>query len=155
MTLYLVQHGQALSKQEDPERGLTQEGMAETRRIAEVARGYHVPVKAIRHSGKKRSLQTAVVFAEALAPPDGVQSLEGLGPMDDVTALAEQLDPADNTMLVSHLPFLERLASFLVVGDQENLVFKLQNGGLLCLDREPNQSSWFIRWALMPKVGVA
>ena len=42
MALYLVQHGISRPKIEDPDPGLTDEGLAEVRRIAEVAAGYGV-----------------------------------------------------------------------------------------------------------------
>jgi phosphohistidine phosphatase len=154
MALYIVQHGKAFSAEQDPERSLSEEGMAEVRRIADVAKGYGVPVDVIWHSGKKRAQQTAEVYAVALEPRDGLEQREGLGAKDDVVALAEQLDPNTDVMIVGHLPFLERLTSYLIVGDPEHLVFKLQNGGVLCLDRQPDrQQSWFIRWSLMPHVG--
>ena len=59
MALYLVQHGQSLSEEQDPERGFSQEGYADVNRIADVARGYGVRPAAIKHSGKKRARQTA------------------------------------------------------------------------------------------------
>ena len=53
MALYLVQHGKSLSEEQDPERGLSQEGYTDVNRIAEVARSYGVQPAAIKHSGKK------------------------------------------------------------------------------------------------------
>ena len=52
MTLYLVQHGKSLPKDIDPDRGLSEEGITETERIAGVAKGYGVAVSLIRHSSK-------------------------------------------------------------------------------------------------------
>ncbi len=66
MALYLVQHGKSLSKEEDPEQGLSAEGSADVTRIAEVAKGYHVRPNRILHSGKKRARQTAEIFAKSL-----------------------------------------------------------------------------------------
>ncbi len=40
MAIYLVQHGKSLSKDIDPEKGLSEEGISEVQRIAEVAAGY-------------------------------------------------------------------------------------------------------------------
>lgn len=153
MALYLVQHGKSLPKEQDPEQGLSPEGIAEVERIAGVARGYGVQVSAIDHSGKKRARQTAELFAVALQPPQGVRERPGLNPMDDVTPVAGELDPQDNLMLVGHLPFMERLASYLITGKTDNLVFKFQNGGVVCLDKEPAGNLWFIKWTLMPQVG--
>jgi phosphohistidine phosphatase len=68
MAVYFVQHGKSLSKDIDPERGLSDEGRAEVGHIAKVARDYGVHVAEIRHSGKKRAQQTAEIFASALKP---------------------------------------------------------------------------------------
>ncbi len=42
MALYLVQHGKCLPKDVDLDQGLSQEGISEVERIADVARGYAV-----------------------------------------------------------------------------------------------------------------
>jgi phosphohistidine phosphatase len=149
MALYLVQHGLSLPKDQDPERGLSPEGIADVERIAEVAAGYKVNVARIEHSGKARAAQTAALFGKYLAPPEGVHTRDDIAPLDDVTALAAELDPAAQLMLVGHLPFLERLTGHLIVGDAERCVFKFQNGGIVCLDGD---GSWFVKWALMPRI---
>lgn len=53
MPIFLSQHGQCLSKAEDPEKGLSDQGREETRRIADVAANYQIRVPRILHSGKK------------------------------------------------------------------------------------------------------
>ena len=150
MTLYLVQHGQSLPKDVDPDQGLSKTGVAETERIADVAKGYQVNVGRIMHSVKTRARKTADVFASALNPPGGVEEAEGLKPMDDVAAFAATIDPDTNTMLVGHLPFMERMASYLVTGSVDQPVFKFQNSGIVCLDQDPETKSWIIIWTLMP-----
>jgi len=153
MALYLVQHGQSLPKDVDPDQGLSDVGNADTKRIADVARGYQVNVSLIKQSGKKRARQTAEILADALNPAGGVEAVSGLKPLDDVAALAASLDAAADTMLVGHLPFMSRMASFLVTGSADRPIFKFQNSGILCLDRDPDTGSWLIVWALMPKIG--
>lgn len=153
MALYLVQHGKSYPKDQDPEQGLTPEGKAEVQRLAEVARNYGVPVRLIRHSGKKRAWETAAILAAALNPSQGVQEMAGLNPLDDVTRLASQLGSAQNLMLVGHLPFMERLASYLIIKDIALRVIKFQNGGIVCLDQELEGGPWFIKWTLMPHIG--
>jgi len=152
MALFLVQHGLSLPKDVDPEKGLSTEGMEAVQRIAEVARSYGIPVNHIIHSGKKRARQTADILAAVLTPDKGVGEITGINPLDDVAAFAAQVDLAANTMVVGHLPFLERLTSFLILGEPEPVVFKLQNGGILCLARFANLERPAIRWALMPQV---
>jgi len=153
MALYLVQHGQSLPKDVDPDQGLSDEGAAETKRIAEVARGYEVKVSLIRQSGKKRARQTAEILAGALNPAGGVAEASGLKPLDDVADAAAGLDAAANTMLVGHLPFMERMASFLVTGSAQKPIFKFQNSGIVCLEKDPRSGSWVIVWTLMPNIG--
>ncbi len=153
MALYLVQHGKSLPKDVDPEKGLSEEGVAEVERIADVAKGYGVCVSRIKHSGKKRALRTAEIFAAALAPEDGVVEASGLNPLDDVTTVGAALKSRENHMLVGHLPFMSRLTSYLIVGSTDAAIFKFQNGGVVCLDQEPDNGPWFIKWTLMPNIG--
>jgi phosphohistidine phosphatase len=153
MALYLVQHGKCLSKAADPEQWLSEPGISETRQIARVAAGYRVVVKRIHHSVKTRARQTAEIFAHALHPADGVHQIEGIKPMDDVTAIASELNPKDALMLVGHMPFMSRLTAYLVSGRIEPPVFKFQNSGIVCLDRMPDEKYWQIVWTLMPHIG--
>jgi len=152
MTLYLVQHGQSLPKDVDPDQGLSETGVAETERIAGVAKDYQINIGHILHSVKTRARKTADIFASALNPSGGVKEVEGLKPMDDVAAFAADLSPDTNTMLVGHLPFMERMTSYLVTGSIDQPVLKFQNSGIVCLDQDPDTKSWIIIWTLMPHI---
>ena len=116
-------------------------------------RSYGVHVSRITHSGKTRARQTAEIFASALEPKEGVQESSGLNPLDDVTAFAGNIDSAEDQMLVGHLPFMERMTAYLLTGSMEKPVFKFQNSGIVCLDKDPDTQSWIIKWALMPNIG--
>lgn len=155
MALYLVQHGLALPKAVDPEKGLSDEGRIQTERIAEVARGYRVAVRRIYHSGKARAAQTAAVFQRYLSPPEGLSHRDGLNPLDDVGALAATLDLKADWMLVGHLPFMERLTAYLITGTPAPVVFMFQNSGIVCIDEDPREGrpAPAIKWALMPNIG--
>ncbi len=152
MALYLVQHGQSLPKDVDPDQGLSEKGVTETGRIAEVAKNYQIKVGQIMHSVKTRARKTADIFASALNPTGGVKEVEGLKPMDDVAAFAASLNPDTNIMLVGHLPFMERMTAYLVTGSIDKPVFKFQNSGIVCLDQDPETKSWVIIWSLMPRI---
>jgi phosphohistidine phosphatase len=121
-------------------------------RIAGVAQGYGVRVRTIQHSGRKRAWQTAELFAAALKPEQGVEARSGMNPLDEVALIAGDLRSAADLMLVGHLPFMERLTSYLIIGSVEKLVFKFQNGGIVCLDQDQDERLWFIKWSLMPKI---
>ena len=153
MALFLVQHGKSLPKDKDPEQGLSEKGISEVEQIAKVAKGYGIRASRIIHSGKKRARQTADIFASYLEPGDGVQESSGLKPLDDVSVFAGKINSEDNSMLVGHLPFMERLTSYLITGSTDKPVFKFQNGGIVCMDTDPDSHFWVIRWALMPRIG--
>lgn len=156
MALYLVQHGKCLSKAEDPERGLGEIGMAEVSSVATRARDGGVVVSGVCHSGKKRAWQTAEIFATNLFPEGEAREMSGLTPLDDVAALVENLGFLQNNggglMLVGHLPFMEKMAAYLLTGSNENLMVKFQNGGIVCLDKETDLGSWFVKWMLVPNL---
>lgn len=155
MALFLVQHGISAPKDVDPEKGLSEFGREETERIAKVARGYKIPVQKIVHSGKKRAEQTAAVFHQALALETPMETISGINPLDDVRPFASTVDPRGNWMVVGHLPFMERLVSFLITGSEDNLVYRFQNSGIVCLDvtdEDNSEPDWFIKWTLNPNI---
>jgi phosphohistidine phosphatase len=156
MALFLVQHGLSASKEMDPQKGLTEQGIKETERIAQVARNYDIPVGKIVHSGKNRAEQTAAIFAKALAEVSSVEVVSGIGPLDDVEVFAPTIDPADDLMVVGHLPFLQRLVAYLTTGSAETVVYRFQNSGIVCLDQEVDDTDtsagWFIKWTLNPDI---
>ena len=153
MALYLIQHGKSLPKDQDPDQGLSEDGTTETERIASLARDYGVRVSQIRHSVKTRARQTAEILARALKPQNDIQEISGIKPMDDVAACAAKIDPDENVMLVGHLPFMERITSYLITGSIDQALIKFQNSGIVCLDKDPETQAWVIKWTLMPNIG--
>lgn len=152
MALYLVQHGQHLPKEIDEKQGLSEQGIDEVERIADTAAVYGVKIDRILHSEKKRARQTADIFAKKRNVA-GVAETGGLKALDDPKAFAGQIRSDENLMLVGHLPFMERMASYLTTGKTDYTVFKFQNGGIVCLDKLPDSDFWAIVWALMPHIG--
>jgi phosphohistidine phosphatase len=151
MRLYLVQHGEARPKEEDPARPLTDQGRGDVARVADVARRAGVEVAQIRHSGKLRAEETAAILGEHLAPAGGVVSMPGLAPRDDVGRVAELLNRETRPlMLVGHQPFMGRLAGLLLAGDPERAVVNFQMGGIVCLEREASTRQWAVCWAVTP-----
>jgi phosphohistidine phosphatase len=143
MALYLVQHGKSLPKDQDPDQGLSEDGTTETERIASLAQGYGVSVSQIRHSVKTRARQTAEILARALKPQNNIQEI----------TCAAKIDPDENVMLVGHLPFMERITSYLITGSIDQPVIKFQNSGIVCLDKDPETQAWVIKWTLMSNIG--
>ena len=149
MKIYLVQHGEAESEDVDPERPLTQRGREQTQLVAEMAAKLDLDIRAIRHSGKTRAGETAAIFGRALPLMGNVVAVSGLGPVDDVRPVGEELARGSRpVMLVGHLPFMSRLAGLLVNGDLEESPVEFRNSGIVCLARE--NGSWQVMWQLNP-----
>lgn len=151
MAIFLVQHGLSLPKDIDPEKGLSDQGRTDTIKIAEVAKAYKIPVHKVVHSPKKRAEQTAAIFNEVLGIKDLCDCIDGINPLDDVRAFAKGIDPSSNVMVVGHLPFMERLVSYLTTGAMELKIYRFQNSGIVCLDCDEN-TNWFIKWTLNPNI---
>jgi len=152
MPLYLVRHGEAYSETVDPDRSLTEQGKAVVAAMAQRVASLNVPVSQVLHSTKTRASETANIFSNHLKPTGGVKEIKGILPYDDITKIAPGLDPALNTMMVGHLPFLERLVSSLVAGSPDTPLVKFQTGGIVCLDRMEKNGPWHVKWALMPEM---
>ena len=153
MKLYLIRHGEAKSEVEDPERSLTARGEKEVAKVSKAATGLNIKPSQIYHSGKLRARQTAEIIANGLRIPNlTIQSLQGLSPNDDVRPWAERISKGEeDLMLVGHLPFLEKLTSFLLCGDENARLVLFRYGIIVCLDQKEDKG-WAIRWILTPEM---
>ena len=153
MRLYLVQHAEALPEDVNPDRPLSEVGRQHVNDVATMAARLDVSVKEIRHSGKTRAQQTAEFFASQLSVDTVVQA-DNLGPVDDVVPVAQEVDQLDAPiMLVGHLPFMERIAGYLLTGDADEPVIDFTNAGIVCLAKKDDR--WQATWIVVPEVAAA
>jgi phosphohistidine phosphatase len=151
MQVYLVQHGLAKSKAEDPARPLTAAGREEVERVARAAAAAGVRPASILHSGKARAEQTAEIFAEHTKPVEGVCAVEGLDPLDEPQRARERVAQAEAPlMLVGHLPHLSRLSALLLAEIPEREIVSFRNAGVVCLERR--DVGFAVRWILTPEL---
>ena len=151
MEIYLVQHGEAKSESEDPERPLTEKGRQDVEAVARYIASLGIEVTQVLHSGRLRARQTAELFAQYLSPAQGVREETGLGPQDDPERARRLIEQAKRPlMIVGHLPYLSRLVSLLILGTAEKEVIKFSKGGVVCLSRRDDQ--WSIEWSLIPQL---
>jgi phosphohistidine phosphatase len=149
MYLFLVQHGQAKTEEEDPARSLNAAGVESAEKVAKWLSLSGVEISEIRHSSKRRAEQTASIFAKHLSPPQGVTATSGLNPLDDVRRVADELSGYPGSlMLVGHLPFMGRLVGLLIAGDPGREVIRFQNAGVVCLRED--EGRWSIEWMVVP-----
>jgi phosphohistidine phosphatase len=151
MKVYLVQHAEAMSEEQDPKRPLTDLGRQHAAWTGNLAARLGVEVEQIRHSGKARAQETAEIMGEVLSPGEGVVATSGLSPLDDVEPVAEDLEEASQPiMLVGHLPFMERLAGYLLTGDDQQPVIDFTNAGIVCLEKQDDH--WQVSWIITPEI---
>ncbi len=150
MRLYLVQHGEALPKERDPDRPLSEAGRADVERLADFLAQRRVRAARVFHSGKTRARQTAELLARALG--GACEGRSGLAPNDRTEDVANEASRwTDDVALVGHLPFVGRLAARLVVGREDPGVAAFQPGSMLCLERD-DDGVWTISWMLRPEL---
>ncbi len=151
MNLYLLQHGQSVPEEVDPDRPLSDQGREDIRKTAAFAARAEVRVDTIWHSGKTRARQTAQALAQALETRRGLEEAEGLKPLDDPSIWAKRAsDLQEDTVVVGHLPHLSRLTSLLLTGDSEAQIVAFQMAGIVCLGRG-DAGSWSLRWMVIPR----
>ena len=150
MRLYLVQHGDSVPEQADPQRPLSAAGRRQVEAVARLLASAGVRPARTTHSGKLRAQQTAELLAMACAPDHGVEAAAGLSPNDPVKPVARMVASLSaDTMLVGHLPFMGRLAGRLVTGDEHVDVVAFVPGTVLCL--EPGADDrWRVVWMVRP-----
>lgn len=151
MKLYLMQHGRAKSKDEDPLRSLNEQGVEETNAIAEHLFMTGKPsLSGLFHSGKARAQQTAELLAARWRIESLVREVDDLSPMDDPSIWRGKLRTQNtDLMLVGHLPHLERLTALLLSGNPDRPVVEFANSGIVCLERRGSEG-WTLVWALTP-----
>jgi len=146
MELYLVQHAEAKSKEDDPERGLTTKGKDEAGHVA-ARTAKLIKVHTVKHSPKLRARQTADIFAGHLHASSA--EAEGLKPLDDPEIARKMIESSDeNLMLVGHLPHMNKLASLLLAGDAEADAVSFTMGAVVCLEKE---EKWRVKWIFIPQ----
>jgi phosphohistidine phosphatase len=152
MKLYLVQHGQAKAKDEDPHRPLTPRGREDVEKVAAFLKPLRLGVRTVRHSGKTRAAQTAEILAAAMAVEEGVVQQDGLAPNDSVAPTAQMLSGmTDDLMIVGHMPFMAKLAATLLTGDEAAGCVAFQQGGVVCLERS-GEAAWQVAWMIVPEL---
>ena len=147
MKVYLVQHAKPKSKEEDPDRPLSDEGKNDIIKIVKFLP--QLNIKKVLHSSKLRAQQTAEILAKSLKAE--VINGDALEPLADPVIWAQRLDKeTEDVMLVGHLPHLAKLASQLLTQNQEKPVISFKQGGIVCLEKTDH--GWEVVWMVTPEL---
>lgn len=152
MNLYLCRHGEYLLDPKQSDYGLTLQGQED---IAKIACFFKQQIKnslaAIYHSSKLRTQQTAEIIHQTLAQNIPLMSLTSLHPLAPLEPVIEQLLTEKNDILfVTHLPFIQRLVSKLLLDDEYKNLLNLPVGCLVKLEFHDRQ--WSLAWLVNPEL---
>ncbi len=152
MRLYVVQHGEAVPKEVDPDRPLSEKGRLDVERLAAFLARVGVRVERLYHSGKPRARQTAELLQWAVAPRRRPEERAGLGPADPVAPLAAEAQAwEEDALIAGHMPFVGRLVGRLVADDENRPVVAFVPGTAVCLERTPDRA-WAVVWVVRPEL---
>lgn len=154
MEIYLIQHGEAYSEDQDPERSLTPNGEEQIRSTGRALKKLGVDVDLMVSSPKKRARQTAEIIAGELgSSTEGIEITETLEPLassEDFIAYLRRFDNRRKVLLAGHLPSLGKIAANLMSGGGD-VSIHFENGGVCRIDVDVLPShAGDLRWVLPP-----
>jgi len=142
MRLYLVQHGDSLPKDVDPDRPLSDRGRADIQRLTDWLSSHDVQIVQILHSGKTRAKETAEIFRPLLKVSNQIHESEALAPNDSPEAFLHQLGDSDNdTLVAGHMPFVARTVSQALTGAPDRQLLEFAPGSIAGIERSED-ASW-------------
>jgi len=154
MEIYLMQHGSALPKEQDPEEGLSPDGKARIHASGKALKKMGITFDVILSSPKKRSKQTASIVAEEVGfPPDKIMETEKVKamthPEETIKTLAKYAGN-QRILIAGHLPSVAEVASFLLT-EGSKATIEFERGGCCRIDVENLLThSGHLRWYLTP-----
>ncbi|MDY6951988.1 MAG: histidine phosphatase family protein [Thermodesulfobacteriota bacterium] len=154
MEIYLMQHGPALPKDQDPDEGLSPDGKSRILASGKALKRMGGSFDAILSSPKKRSKETAAIVAEQVGfAADKIvetKEVKAMTPPDETIQALSELSGAGRVLVAGHLPSVAEVASFLLTEGSKAAV-QFEMGGCCRIDVEelPTHKGR-LRWYLPP-----
>ena len=155
MEIYLMQHGPALPKEQDPDEGLSPAGEARIHASGKALKRMGVSFDVILSSPKKRSRQTATIVAEEVGfPPEKIMETEkvkAMSPPEETIKALTEYAGNKRILIAGHLPSVAEVASFLLT-EGSKATREFERGGCCRIDVEdlPTHSG-HLKWYLTPE----
>lgn len=150
MRLYLMQHGEAVEKETDPERPLSERGAADVRHVGSFMESAGIRIPIIWHSGKTRARETAEILSSHVRATS--EEHKGLNPDDEVDAIVTAINESDRDLAIAgHLPHLALLTAELLRAKGKAAPVQFQRGGIVALHRS-DAKTWQIVWMIVPEL---
>lgn len=143
-----MRHGDALSEKADPQRGLSEGGIAAVSRIAEKLAARKIHFDQLIHSSKTRARQTAEIVRSIAADEVECTESDEIKPNDDPQVFFNKIqNESIDSLIVSHLPFIPGLLHCLCPTAQP-VIF--EPGTVACLEK--NGGNWVLLWVENPNL---
>ncbi len=150
MRLYLVQHGDAVPQDVDPDRPLSDQGRTDIHRLAEWLSSQNVQLLQILHSGKTRARETAEILRPLLKSPSQIDEGQGLAPNDSPEIFLHRLtDSKKDTLVAGHMPFVARAVSQALTGAPDRQLVDFLPGTVAGIERSEG-ASWHLFMFMRP-----
>ena len=155
MEIYLMQHGSALSKEQDPEEGLSPDGKARIHASGKALKRMGVSFDDILSSPKKRSKLTASIVAEEVGLPSDriiqTEKVKALTPPEETLAILAEYSSKQRILIAGHLPSVAEVASLLLTKGPK-VTIEFERGGCCRIDVEDlSIHAGHLKWYLTPE----
>lgn len=155
MEIYLMQHGSALPKEQDPEEGLSPDGKARIHASGKALKKMGISFDVILSSPKKRSKQTASIVAEEVGfPPDRIiqtEKVKALTHPKETLAILAEYSSNQRVLIAGHLPSVAEVASLLLTKGSK-VTIEFERGGCCRIDIEDlSTHAGHLKWYLTPE----
>ena len=160
MELYIVRHGIAIDREDpkcpaDPERYLTEEGIAKTKQVAKGVAALEATADLLLSSPYVRAMQTAEIFADALEfsrqkvrKTDAL--LPGCDPLQFFRELAREKQAA-SVFCFGHAPQLDEVVAYAL--GSKRMLTALKKAGVACIElNRVSPPSGVLAWLATPKL---
>jgi len=155
MEIYLVRHGAAYTKEEDPKRHLNSNGLNQCHLTGRALRRLDVKLDLIVSSPKDRARQTAEIIAEEVNYSNKeIKITETLqpttNPKDTISFLNDLID-IKRVLLAGHLPLLGNLVSE-ILNKSSGISLQFETSTVCFIKSEhPISHTGDFRWFLAPE----
>ncbi len=155
MEIYLVRHGAAYTKEEDPERHLNDDGLNQCHLTGKALRRLDIMFDIIVSSPKARARQTAEIIAEEVGySRKEIKITETLQPTTDpkdTISFLNDLTDTRRVLLAGHLPLLGNLAPALL-NKSSAFSFYFETGTVCLIEvQHPISHAGDFQWFLAPE----
>lgn len=150
MKLYILRHGESLESTINPNRPLSVQGRNTIENLSKFLSASNLSVSCILHSGVLRAKETAEIVAKHIHCNALPKAYPGIKSLDDPYEIILNIETLlSDTLIVSHLPFVDRLLTTLLMLSESRAMIPFEPGTLVCLERA-SEKIWNICFILPP-----